>query len=441
MTSSLQLPSLKSVQDKMKGMEFNSEDLQIEAAKEFISHYAKSIKDRLGNEPIELQHSLGRILAEDIISPINVPPANNSAMDGYAFNSAALNTSSNEVALKVKGTVLAGAFDASPISDFNANEDCFKIMTGAAIPETCDTVIPQELIKASADSITFTRESIKSLANVRSKGEDLSQGHPALNAGRLLTPSDLGLIASLGMGQVPVKQRLKVAIFSTGNEICPVGAPLKPGGIYDSNRYTLLGMLTRLGVEIIDMGVVKDDPNALKNVLSEAASRNDVIITSGGVSVGQADFTKQVMDELGDVAFWKLAIKPGRPMAFGKIASAGHEAILFGLPGNPVAVMVTFYQFVKTALLQMSGSTRTDPALLNAHLSGELKKRPGRTEFIRAKLHRDAQGTLWATPTANQGSGILRSMSEADCLIILGHEQSNVPQGSVIDIATFEGLI
>lgn len=441
MTSSAPLPTLKSIQDKIKGMEFNSEDLQIEAAREFIRHYAMSIKNRLGNEVIDLQDCLGRILAEDIISPINVPPADNSAMDGYAFNSAALNNPSNEVTLKVKGVILAGSFDTSQLSDFNLKEDTLRIMTGAVIPLTCDTVIPQELVKASADGVTFSRESIKAHANVRNKGEDLSEGHPALNAGRLITPSDLGLIASLGIGQVTVKQRLKVAIFSTGNEIHPVGIPLKPGGIYDSNRYTLLGMLTRLGVEIIDMGIVKDDPIELKNILSVAANKADVIITSGGVSVGQADFTKQVLDELGDVAFWKLAIKPGRPMAFGKITSNGREAILFGLPGNPVAVMVTFYQFVKGALLQMSGSSGTGPALLNAHLSSDLKKRPGRTEFIRAKLHRDNQGTLWATPTGNQGSGILRSMSEADCFIILGHEQSNVSQGSIIDIATFEGLI
>ena len=236
-------------------------------------------------------------------------------------------------------------------------------------------------------------------------------------------------------------QRLKVAIFSTGNEICAVGSPLKPGGIYDSNRYTLLGMLTRLGVQIIDMGVVRDDPIELKNTLIKAANNADVIITSGGVSVGQADFTKQVMNELGEVAFWKLAIKPGRPMAFGKIASHDREVILFGLPGNPVAVMVTFYQFVKGALLQMSGAKNATPPLLKARLGKNIKKRPGRTEFIRAVLHRDQEGQVWATPTANQGSGILSSMSQADCLIILGHEVANIDQGSVIDIATFEGLI
>lgn len=441
MTSSMQLPSLKSVKDKMKGVEFNSEDLQIEAAREFISHYAKSIKDRLGNEVIDLQDCLGRILAEDIISPINVPPADNSAMDGYAFNSATLNNSSNEIMLKVKGVILAGSFDASQLSDFNLKEDTFRIMTGAVIPATCDTVIPQELVKTSTDSVTFSRESIKAHANVRSKGEDLSEGHPALNAGRLITPSDLGLIASLGIGQVKVKHRLRVAIFSTGNEICAVGTPLKPGGIYDSNRFTLIGMLSRIGVEIIDIGIIQDDPDKLKNALIYATTQADVIITSGGVSVGQADFTKQVMHELGDVAFWKLAIKPGRPMAFGKITSNGKEAILFGLPGNPVAVMVTFYQFVKGALLQMAGSTGIAPLLFKAQLANHIRKRPGRTEFIRAKLHRDNQGALLATPTANQGSGVLRSMSEADCFIILGHDQSNVSEGSIIDIATFEGLI
>lgn len=435
-----ELEPLESIKSKLNRMDFNPEDLRVEDAIAFIQKYIEPITHQLGEEQIQLKDALGRVLAQNIVSPINVPPANNSAMDGYAFNSKCLAGKSDTVKLKVKSIVLAGQnSDISP--EFDQLHDAIKIMTGAVMPKACDTVIPIEDVQATQDSITFPIKSISAFVNVRKAGEDLAEGNIAVPTGRILTPSDLGLIASLGICHVTVKNRLKVAIFSTGSEIQSLGEPLKPGGIYDSNRFTLMGMLNRIGVEIIDLGAIKDDPAILKEAFLSAANQAQVIITSGGVSVGQADYTKQVMQELGEVAFWKLAIKPGRPMAFGKISNNNKQAVLFGLPGNPVAVMITFYQFVKNALLQMSGANHLGAPMLEAHLGSDYKKRPGRTEFIRAVLSKDETGKIWATPLINQGSGILSSMSQANCLIVLKHDISTLSKGALIDIATFEGLI
>lgn len=436
-----ELPSLESTKNKVVGVDFNPDDLHIQAASVFIQNYVHPIASQLGQETINLQNALGRVLAEAITSPINVPPADNSAMDGYAFNSQCLKSGSDIITLRIKSTVLAGQNLDSALDDFDILNDSIKIMTGAVIPKTCDTVIPQENVEVSDHSIFFKRDTVPANANVRKAGEDLSKGQIAIPAGRILTPSDLGLIASIGISRIKVTNRLKVAIVSTGNEIQDLDQPLKPGGIYDSNRFTLLGMLTRLGVDIIDLGTVKDDPTLLKNAFIKATEQAQVIITSGGVSVGQADYTKKVMAELGEIAFWKLAMKPGRPMAFGKISSNNKEAVIFGLPGNPVAVMITFYQFVKNTLLQMAGASHSETPLLQAHIGIDYKKRPGRTEFIRATLTKDESGKIWATPLPNQGSGILSSMSRSNCLIILSHESSNLQRGSVVDIATFEGLI
>lgn len=431
----------EAIEEDFKNIGLDQEDLHVEATINFINRYINTIQRKIGDEELILQEALGRILAQDIISPINVPPANNSAMDGYAFNAVALISPDDNIELTVKSTALAGTNINDLPKDFDPHKDALRIMTGAVVPSFCDTVIPQENVQLNNDTISFFSKIVKAFSNVRHQGEDLSAGQVALNTRKVLTPSDLGLIASLGIAQIRVKRRLKVAIFSTGNEVHPIGKQLPSGGIYDSNRYTLLGMLTRLGVQIIDIGIVKDDPNLLKQAFTKAAQEADVIITSGGVSTGQADYTKQVMKELGEVVFWKLAIKPGRPMAFGKIVAEDKEALLFGLPGNPVAVMVTFYQFARNAILQMAGANSVQPTLLQASLGSDYKKRPGRTEFVRATLDKDSQGRVWATPLPNQGSAILSSMSQADCFIILGHETGDLDKGCIIDIATFEGLI
>ena len=269
---------------------------------------------------------------------------------------------------------------------------------------------------------------------MRYAGEDLKVGTAVLGSGKLLKPADVGLIASLGIGEVRVRRRLRVAFFATGDELASIGQPLKEGEVYDSNRYTVHGMLARLGVEAIDMGVVRDDPAALEKAFL-VASKHDVVITTGGVSVGEADFIKQMMAKLGEVLFWKIAMRPGRPMAFGKIG----DAFLFGLPGNPVAVMVTFYQFVRDALLHMSGREDAPIPLLQAVSAENLRKVPGRTEYQRGILFKE-QGEWKVRTTGQQGSGVLRSMSEANCFIVLEHERGTVKAGEPVSVQLFEGL-
>jgi len=394
-------------------------------------------------ETVALDQAINRILATDLLSPIDVPAADNSAMDGFAFNGKCLETNSKVISLKVIGTAYAG----KPYEGSIGAGECLKIMTGAVMPAGCDTVIPQEFT-TNGDELTieFKQDQLKLGENRRLRGEDLQQGKPAIAAGRLLRPSDLGLAASLGIASLPVKRKLRVAILSSGDELRALGQALDAGSIYDSNRYSLTGLLNRLNLEIIDCGIVRDDPSSLKQAFMEAASKADVLISSGGVSVGEADFTKQIMQELGDVGFWKIAMRPGRPMAFGVLKpvpgkSPARKTLFFGLPGNPVAVMVTFYQFVRSALLQLNGANQTDPPLTQAISVAPIRKKPGRTEFQRAILGRGADGKPTVKLTGSQGAGILRSMSEANCFVILGHEQGNIAAGDWVDIALFDGLL
>ncbi len=392
-------------------------------------------------ESVVLDQAINRILAEDLLSPINVPAADNSAMDGFAFNGDCLEDSDRIVTLKLVGTAYAGKPYVSKIG----SGECLKIMTGALMPDGCDTVIPQELTESANESlVNFKQNQVKRGENRRLCGEDLQSGKAAIAAGRLLRPSDIGLAASLGVANLKVRRRLKVAILSSGDELRPLGKPLDAGSIYDSNRYSLTGLLNRLNLEIIDCGIVRDDPTSLKAAFIDAASKADVLISSGGVSVGEADFTKQIMQELGDVGFWKIAMRPGRPMAFGTlkpVQDSGHKALFFGLPGNPVAVMVTFYQFVRSALLQLNGASQTESPMTQAIAEVAIRKKPGRTEFQRAILGRGADGKPTVKLTGNQGAGILRSMSEANCFVILPHDQGNIAAGDWVDVALFDGLL
>jgi molybdopterin molybdotransferase len=324
---------------------------------------------------------------------------------------------------------------------------CLKIMTGALMPANCDTVIPQEFTE-SGDNILirFKQNQVKSGDNRRLRGEDLPKGRPAIVAGRLLRPSDLGLAASLGIASLKVNRKLKVAILSSGDELRSLGQVLENGSIYDSNRYSLTGLLKRLNLDIIDCGIVRDDPASLKAAFCEAAKKADVLISSGGVSVGEADFTKQIMQELGDVGFWKIAMRPGRPMAFGMLKpvagkSPARKTLFFGLPGNPVAVMVTFYQFVRAALLQLNGAMQTESVITQAISELPIRKKPGRTEFQRAIVGRSPDGKPTVKLTGSQGAGILRSMSEANCFVILHHDQGNIAAGEWVDVALFDGLL
>lgn len=415
--------------------DYDPDALPVADAQRIIADFIKPLQVV---EKIALRSALGRVLASDIISPINVPSHDNSAMDGYALRGTDLVcTADQALTLKVVGTAFAGrAFDGNVDPG-----ECIRIMTGAIMPPNCDTVIPQEFtIDASAQLVTIPAGAVKPGDNRRFAGEDLQVGTAALRKGRILHPADLGLLASLGIAEVAVQRRLRVAFFSTGDELRSVGDTLDPGCVYDSNRYTLHGMLTRLGCELLDMGVVRDDPASLEAAFRSACENADAIITSGGVSVGAADYTKQMMAQLGDVSFWKIGMRPGRPMAFGKIQSNGHSAFLFGLPGNPVAVMVTFYFLARQALLRMMGADAAPLPLMRAVSVKPIRKKPGRTEYQRGVLHIDEHGNPAVTLTGAQGSGILRSMIEANCMVVLNDAQGTVQAGEHVDVVLFDGL-
>jgi molybdopterin molybdotransferase len=390
-------------------------------------------------EQVALRAALGRVLAADIISPIDVPSHDNSAMDGYALRGADLLPDA-PTRLRVIGTTYAGrAFDGAPQTG-----ECVRIMTGGVMPAGCDSVVPQEFVQVEGDAslaqIVLAPGVIRAGDNRRFAGEDLKLGSAALAAGKIVRPADLGLLASLGVAEVPVRRRLRVAFFSTGDELRSIGQPLDEGCVYDSNRYTIYGMLQRLGCDIIDMGVVRDDPQALEQALRDACENADAIITSGGVSVGAADYTRDIMARLGDVTFWKIGMRPGRPLAFGRIGSGGRSAYLFGLPGNPVAVMVSFYFFAREALLRMMGA-QAPLELMRARSAATIRKKPGRTEYQRGILVRGADGQPEVRITGSQGSGILRSMSEANCMVVLHDEQGNIAAGDMVDVLLFEGLV
>lgn len=381
-------------------------------------------------EYLPLRNALGRVLATSIISSVNVPAHINSAMDGYAIAATDLPVTGVQT-LEIIGSAWAGKSFTGTVS----RGQCVRIMTGAVMPAGTDTVLMQERVEVHGSQIRFMAGE-KAGQNVRQAGEDLSMGQVALKAGKYLNPAELGLLASLGIAEVQVKRRLRVAFFSTGDELCSIGETLGEGQVYDSNRYTLYGMLQRLGVDILDMGVVRDQREALQQALSTAAAQADVIISSGGVSVGEADFTKQVLSELGEINFWKIAMKPGRPLAFGKVRGRA----FFGLPGNPVAVMVAFYQFVQPALRKMQGNT-ADNLLFKARSLTAFKKRPGRTEFIRAHFEKATSGEWQVQALRAQGSGILHSMSEANCFMVLPSTQGDVAQGDWVDVQAFVGLV
>jgi len=377
------------------------------------------LKPITGTRTVAIREALDQVLAADLLSPINVPAHDNSAMDGYAFNSSNIQNS-DITHLTMIGTAYAGkAFTGTC-----GNGECVRIMTGAVMPLNCDTVLVQENATVSGDQISFPPGAVKAGDNRRLAGEDLTIGKPALPAGKVLRPADLGLLASLGVAEISVRRKLRVAFFSTGDELRSLGQPLDEGCVYDSNRYTLYGMLTRLRfIELLDMGVVHDSPEALEHAMLQAMEQADVILTSGGVSVGEADYTKQVMEKLGSVNFWKIAMRPGRPMAFGQVHNAanGDSAYLFGLPGNPVAVMVTFYAFVRDALFKLANANALPIPMVSAKLAQNVRKRPGRTEYQRARLTME-KGLLLAHLSGAQGSGILRSMSESDGLLVLEHD-------------------
>lgn len=409
--------------------DYDPNSMPVDKARAFIHRFLEPVEATVR---LPIRASLGRVLAEDVISPVDVPSHRNSAMDGWAVRGADL-ASEGESLLEEIGASFAGR----PFAGTVGPGQCVRIMTGGVVPEGADTVVMQERARADGKRVAFAPGQ-KSGQNVREAGEDLARGGVAIRRGRIVRPAELGLIASLGIGEVAVYRPLRVAFFSTGDELKSIGTPLGEGEIYDSNRYTIHGMLTRLGCEVLDLGVVRDDPALLERAFREAAANADVVITSGGVSVGEADFVKGLLGQLGEVVFWKIAMKPGRPLAYGRIG----RAHFFGLPGNPVSVMVTFYQFVRDALLTLMGASPVEPVpTFPATCAARLKKAPGRTEFQRGVLSRGPDGEWQVRPTGEQGSGILKSMSEANCFIILGDDVGNVEPGTRVEVQLLEGIV
>ena len=436
---------------------YDPQSLRADKVNAFLAELVNPVT---GTETVALFDAMGRVLATDVISPISVPPHDNSAMDGYAFDGAQLKQDA-PLHLTIIGTALAGkAWQGQA----GAGE-CVKIMTGAIMPDGLDTVVAQELAELDIEksTITIAPGVLQTGDNRRLAGEDLMQGHAALGQGDMITPAALGLLASLGLAAVCVYRKLRVAYFSTGDEILSLGELPREGAVYDSNRYTVFGLLTRMGCEVIDLGVVRDEPALLEAAFVDAASKADAIITSGGVSVSEADYTRAMMKKLGadsgGVAFWRIAMRPGRPMAVGRIGSKNKHkltssrrdispdsyqndsSILFGLPGNPVAVMVTFLAFVRPALLRMMGSTAPQPPLLKAYSTEAIRKKPGRTEYQRGTVTTAADGSLQVRTTGNQGSGVLSSMVQANGLIVLHHDQASIAVGDAVDVMMFDGVI
>lgn len=381
---------------------------------------------------VAVKAALGRVLGEDVISPLDVPAHDNSAMDGYAARAADMPAKGETATLELVGESFAG----HPFAGEVGPGQCVRIMTGGVVPAGADTIIIQEHTQAQGAHVRVPGGYVAG-QHVRRAGEDLAQGQTVLGAGHRLRPADLGLLASLGIVDLAVVRRLRVAYFSTGDELRSLGEPLGDGEIYDSNRYSLHGMLTRLGCEVLDMGVVRDDLQALRAAFTQAAQDADVVITTGGVSVGEADHIRTVLAELGEVGFWKVSIKPGRPIAFGRVG----EAAFFGLPGNPVSVMVTFYKIVQPALQRLSGQSPQRPLQLRARATARLRKKPGRREFQRGRLFNADNGELCVEPAEHQGSGVLRSMSEANCFIVLPEACGALEAGVTVAVEPFSQFV
>ena len=408
--------------------DYDPNSMPVDKARDFISKVLTPITT---TERLHIRAALGRVIAQDIVSPLDVPGHDNSAMDGWAYRHADL-VAGDVTVMKRIGTSFAGKPYLGPVG----KGECARIFTGAVMPAGCDTVAMQERVTEDDAGVHIPND-LKLGQNRRFRGEDLKTGALAVKCGSLVSPATVGLLASLGIGEVSVYRNLRVAFFSTGDELKSIGSTLGPGQIYDSNRYTIYSMLERAGCQPIDLGNFVDSPEAIRAGFQAASTNADVVITSGGVSVGEADFIKQMLDELGEVMFWKIAMKPGRPMAYGKIGGAH----FFGLPGNPVAVMVTFYQFVRPALATLQG--RSDymlPPTVKATLVNKIKKMPGRTEFQRGVLTIGASGCEVRT-TGDQGSGILSSMTQANCFVVLATDVGGVEPGAIVDVQMFEGVM
>lgn len=402
--------------------DFDSEALTVSDARQRILARITPVKDI---EKQTLHHSLNRVLAQDIISTLNVPGHTNSAMDGYALAVDDL-PQSGPCQYSVAGTAFAG----KPFKEPCPAGQCVRIMTGAVMPDGTDTVVMQEHVEHISDTQIRVAPGHKQGQNVRQAGEDIAKDSIVLTNGHYIHAADLGVMASIGIGEIEVYRKPRIAFFSTGDELRPVGDALCTGDIYDSNRYSLHGMLSQLNVEIIDLGIVKDNPEDLRQAFENASADADLVITTGGVSVGEADYVKQIVETMGEIHIWKIAMKPGRPITFGRLANSAY----FGLPGNPVSVMTTFYQFVVPAIQRVSGQADCHPLTIKVISTSELKKRAGRFEYQRGILSLNDAGQLTVCATGKQGSGILTSMSRANCLILLDENCDGVETGDSVTV-------
>lgn len=393
-------------------------------------HILNALGARTAPTLVDLRDAHGRILAEDVFAPADVPPTNNAAMDGFAVNSSDL-PENGERTLDVAGMALAG----KPFSDRLRPGSSVRIMTGAAIPEGTDTVIAQEHVIGDIDGSTIVIDAgHKPEQNMRPRGEDLAAGDLVLKAGKKIGAAELGVMSSMGCARVPVFDQLRVAVFSTGDELREPGETLDYGFIHDCNRPILRTLVTGLNCSLTDLGILPDRYESVRDALAQAASEHDVIITSGGVSTGVADYVTRAIRELGELGVWRIALRPGRPFAHGRIESCE----FFGLPGNPVAVMVTFDQLVEPALKTLSGMTPVDaPVRFKLPCTEALRKKPGRTEVYRATMYQDDDGTLSVKSTGKQSSGLLKSMSDANCFIVLEHDDESTQPGQLVDVIPF----
>lgn len=390
-----------------------------------IQNMLKQVNLVSESETIELEEAYGRVLAEDVVSSINVPPSDNSAMDGYAMRAEDfVNTST----LALAGTALAG----QPYPHAVLAGQCVRIMTGAIIPEGANAVVMQENTERVEQSVMF-KQTPESGNSIRRAGEDIQQGQVVVAKGHKLNAALLALIASVGVAEISVVRKIKVGLIATGDELTSPGEPLVPGAIYESNRYALKAMLSGFAVDLFDFGIVKDDKSSLTDVFSQAGQHCDLVLSCGGVSVGDADYVKEVLDELGSINFWKVAIKPGKPFAFGQL----YNALFCGLPGNPVSSYVTFEQLVTPVLTHLSGQVVTATHYFMAKAACEIRKRPGRADYQRGIFYRDQAGELWVKPNGKQGSGIMSSIAHANCYMLLAQDSGNIQQGETIKIQPF----
>ena len=409
--------------------DFDPNSMPVEIA---LQRIADAVRPLHHVESVAIRGALGRVLANDVSAPFDVPPHRNSARDGYALSALTDADSSLPITRKIVGTSWAG----KPYTDAIAADECVRIMTGAAMPEGTSVVVMQEHVEVDGDTIRFNATS-PTAGHVRHPGEDFRTGDLVLTKGKLVRPADLGVLASMGFAEVRVFRKLRVAFFSTGDELKMIGQPLGLGDIYDSNRYCLHGMLRRLGAQMVDLGVIPDTRDAVQRAFSEASEEADVVISTGGASVGDADYIADVLEEMGSVNFWKIAMKPGRPLTFGHL----RDALFFGLPGNPVSVMVTFYQFVQPALRKLRGEVDPIANRIRVPLASPIKKQPGRVEFQRGVLTMDATGQVHVTSTGAQGSHILNSMSNANCFIVLPLASTGAAAGDLVEVEPFDGLV